>query len=181
MVADGLGYGAEFGRVDTMTPPYYQDDLTTGRLDAPTAPNTPRTANVAIYVRCDCLACTQDRHPAGKPRHGRHVVTIRLLTTGWKRWRAECVCGWRSRSNSTRLVAEQFGAEHFRPVTPRGGDGAFRVRLERDELDGGWIAECLELPGCMSQGETQEEALRNISDAISEVIAVPVTSGGGPE
>ena len=67
-------------------------------------------------LRCRCLTCTQARHPAGT-----HRVTVRLLTTGWKRWRAECVCGWRSRSNSTRLVAEQFGAEHFRPVTSGGG------------------------------------------------------------
>jgi len=64
------------------------------------------------------MPCTEARHPS---RAARHHVTIRLLTTGWKRWRAECVCGWRSRSNSPRLVAEQFGAEHFRPVTSGGG------------------------------------------------------------
>lgn len=45
------------------------------------------------------------------------------------------------------------------------------VRLEPDELDGGWIAECEELPGCMSQGETEEEALANVQDAIGAVLA----------
>lgn len=44
--------------------------------------------------------------------------------------------------------------------------------LTRAELDGGWIAEVAELPGCMSQGETREEAMRNLIDAIGEVIAV---------
>ena len=48
----------------------------------------------------------------------------------------------------------------------------FRVELTRDDLDGGWVAECLDLPGTVSQGETQDEAMRNIVDAIGEVIAV---------
>jgi predicted RNase H-like HicB family nuclease len=48
----------------------------------------------------------------------------------------------------------------------------FRVHLERDELDGGWVAECIDLPGAVSEGETQAEALRNLTEAISEVIAV---------
>jgi predicted RNase H-like HicB family nuclease len=48
------------------------------------------------------------------------------------------------------------------------------VLLERDEVDGGWIAECVDLPGCMSQGETEEEALENLSDAIGGVLAVRV-------
>lgn len=47
-----------------------------------------------------------------------------------------------------------------------------RVQVEPDELDGGWIAECVDLPGCMSQGETREEAIHNVIDAISEVIAL---------
>ncbi len=46
------------------------------------------------------------------------------------------------------------------------------VRVRRDELDGGWIAECVDLPGCFSQGETEDEALANLSDAISEVISL---------
>src|ERR1039458_9574806 len=38
--------------------------------------------------------------------------------------------------------------------------------------DGFIIAECLQLPGCMSQGKTKEEANRNIVDAIKSVLMV---------
>ena len=38
-----------------------------------------------------------------------------------------------------------------------------------DELDGGYVAECVDLPGCMSQGDTIEEALRNVGDAHAAV------------
>jgi predicted RNase H-like HicB family nuclease len=48
------------------------------------------------------------------------------------------------------------------------------VRVRKDELDGGWVAECPELPGCFSQGETEDEALRNISDAIAGIISLRV-------
>lgn len=41
----------------------------------------------------------------------------------------------------------------------------FLVTLEQDEA--GWIvAECPALPGCVSQGRTETEALTNIRDAI---------------
>ena len=42
----------------------------------------------------------------------------------------------------------------------------YRVIIETDE-DGIFIVECPTLPGCISQGKTREEALRNIKDAIS--------------
>ncbi|MBK8904094.1 MAG: type II toxin-antitoxin system HicB family antitoxin [Anaerolineaceae bacterium] len=32
--------------------------------------------------------------------------------------------------------------------------------------DGFWVAECPSLPGCISQGETREEAIQNIREAI---------------
>jgi len=32
--------------------------------------------------------------------------------------------------------------------------------------DGYWVAECPSLPGCVSQGETKEEAITNIREAI---------------
>ena|ERR1039458_10446536 len=38
--------------------------------------------------------------------------------------------------------------------------------------DGFIIAECPQLPGCMSQGKTKEEAARNIRDAIESVLIV---------
>jgi len=30
----------------------------------------------------------------------------------------------------------------------------------------GFVVKCLELPGCLSEGKTKEEALKNIQDAI---------------
>lgn len=33
--------------------------------------------------------------------------------------------------------------------------------------DGFWVVECPSLPGCISQGETREEALANIKEAIA--------------
>lgn len=47
----------------------------------------------------------------------------------------------------------------------------FRVSVVEDELDGGFIVECLNLPGCMSQGDTVEEAVENIGEAIAGVLA----------
>ena len=41
----------------------------------------------------------------------------------------------------------------------------FRVLIEQDE-DGVFVAECPNLPGCISQGNTREEALANVQDAI---------------
>lgn len=32
--------------------------------------------------------------------------------------------------------------------------------------DGYWVAECASLPGCISQGTTREEAIKNIREAI---------------
>ena len=41
----------------------------------------------------------------------------------------------------------------------------YRITLETDE-DGSFVAECPSLPGCISQGKTRKEALKNIKDAI---------------
>ena len=41
-----------------------------------------------------------------------------------------------------------------------------QVVIYRGE-DGFWIAECLSLPGAISQGTTQAEALSNIEEAIA--------------
>lgn len=32
--------------------------------------------------------------------------------------------------------------------------------------DGFWVSECPSLPGCISQGMTREEAIRNMKEAI---------------
>lgn len=42
----------------------------------------------------------------------------------------------------------------------------WRVVLELDPETGDWAVWCPELPGCCSAGETREEALLNIKEAI---------------
>ncbi len=42
----------------------------------------------------------------------------------------------------------------------------FKVVLEEDEEMGGYVVECPALPGCVSEGDTIEEALENIKEAI---------------
>jgi predicted RNase H-like HicB family nuclease len=46
---------------------------------------------------------------------------------------------------------------------------AYKVVIEplSEEDGGGFLATVPELPGCMSDGETREEALRNVEDAIA--------------
>jgi predicted RNase H-like HicB family nuclease len=42
----------------------------------------------------------------------------------------------------------------------------WRVILEFDEETNSWAVWCPELPGCVSAGETEQEALANIREAI---------------
>ena len=52
----------------------------------------------------------------------------------------------------------------------------FVTTLDRDE-DGVWIAECPSIPGCVSQGQTREEAISNIREAISLCLEVRAERG----
>ena len=47
----------------------------------------------------------------------------------------------------------------------------YTIILEKEE-EGGYSAQCLELPGAISQGETKDEALSNIKEAIEAVLEV---------
>jgi predicted RNase H-like HicB family nuclease len=38
--------------------------------------------------------------------------------------------------------------------------------------DGFWVVECPSLPGCVSQGETRQEAIANIKEAIEAYVGV---------
>jgi len=42
-----------------------------------------------------------------------------------------------------------------------------QVILYPDREDGGWVAEVPSLPGCVSDGNTRDEALGNARDAIA--------------
>lgn len=56
----------------------------------------------------------------------------------------------------------------------------YRVALtpDRDEEGrSGWVAEALELPGCFSQGDTPDEAVAHVMDAMAGWIAVALEDG----
>lgn len=52
----------------------------------------------------------------------------------------------------------------------------FTITISRDE-DGMFIAECPSIPGCVSQGKTEEEAQLNIQDAIKQTLEVRAELG----
>jgi predicted RNase H-like HicB family nuclease len=50
------------------------------------------------------------------------------------------------------------------------------VTIDRDE-DGVWVAECPSIPGCVSQGKTKPDALKNIKEAIALCLQVRAERG----
>ncbi len=52
----------------------------------------------------------------------------------------------------------------------------FLITLDRDE-DGIWIAECPQIPGCVSRGRTRDEATNSIRDAIRACLEVRAELG----
>ena len=50
------------------------------------------------------------------------------------------------------------------------------VTIDRDE-DGVWIAECPSIPGCVSQGDTKDEASANVREAIEMCLEAHAESG----
>ena len=52
----------------------------------------------------------------------------------------------------------------------------FVVTVDRDE-DGVFVAECPAIPGCISQGATEKEALKNVEEAIRECLEVRAEKG----
>jgi len=50
----------------------------------------------------------------------------------------------------------------------------FTVVIEPDVEDGGYVVHCPALRGCWSQGESIDEALANITDAIIGWLSVSV-------
>ncbi len=52
----------------------------------------------------------------------------------------------------------------------------FLVTMFQDE-DGMFIAECPSIPGCVSQGKTEEEAERNVREAIKACLEVRAERG----
>jgi predicted RNase H-like HicB family nuclease len=52
----------------------------------------------------------------------------------------------------------------------------FLITIFQDE-DGMFITECPSIPGCVSQGKTEQEALANIQEAIKECLEVRAEKG----
>jgi len=52
----------------------------------------------------------------------------------------------------------------------------FLITLTQDE-DGVFIAECPSIPGCVSQGRTEQEAMKNLQEAIRECLEVRAEKG----
>ena len=52
----------------------------------------------------------------------------------------------------------------------------FFITVFRDE-DGMFIAECPSIPGCVSQGKTEQEAEKNIQEAIKECLEARAEKG----
>lgn len=46
----------------------------------------------------------------------------------------------------------------------------YKIILEPDPEDGGFVVHCPALPGCYSQGDTKKEAVENIREAIEAYI-----------
>lgn len=65
---------------------------------------------------------------------------------------------------------KRFASKRTVPV--RVDDFEYQVVLDPDLEEGGYVVECPSIPGCMSQGETEEEALEMIADAIRACLTV---------
>jgi predicted RNase H-like HicB family nuclease len=52
----------------------------------------------------------------------------------------------------------------------------FSVTIDRDE-DGMWVVECPSIPGCVTQGRTKAQAMKNISKAIRLCLEVRAEMG----
>lgn len=52
----------------------------------------------------------------------------------------------------------------------------FIITMDQDE-DGIFIVECPSIPGCISQGKTEQEAIENIKDAIKQCLEVRAEKG----
>ena len=80
------------------------------------------------------------------------------------------VAAWQRMLAVLRRIVHRFESE-------RDDDHAswkLTVRVREDHLDGGWVAECPDLPGCFAQGETRDEALYNLSDAVAAIVSLRI-------
>ena len=131
-------------------------------------------AGYAILI--DHVAAFRSRSPgrmgdaAGDPDRGhRQLGQDRHAPVRAAAWGAP-VCGLPVAVNASYRRREQMS----RPRKAAERALGFTIVLEPDETDGGFVVHCPELKGCWSQGDTAEEAIHNISDAITAWLAVQV-------
>lgn len=59
---------------------------------------------------------------------------------------------------------------HEPPTISERGTWNLLIQVEPDELDGGFVAETQDVPGAMAQGDTEEEAVENLGDALAAIV-----------
>lgn len=59
---------------------------------------------------------------------------------------------------------------HEPPTISERGTWNLQINVQPDEVDGGFIAETPDVPGAMAQGETEQEAVENLGDALSAIV-----------
>ena len=69
-------------------------------------------------------------------------------------------------ADAGRWMAREFFGRYN-----RAGGSSMKYKVVLNESEEGFSVSCPGLPGCWSQGATEEEALANIQDAISEYLA----------
>jgi predicted RNase H-like HicB family nuclease len=59
---------------------------------------------------------------------------------------------------------------HQPPTISERGTWNLLINVEPDEIDGGFIAETPDVPGAMAQGDTEQEAVANLGDALAAIV-----------
>ena len=65
-----------------------------------------------------------------------------------------------------------MAVESLSGQVPGAGELTFNLQFELDEESGWFVAHVVELPGCVSQGATMEEAKANIAEALEAYLEV---------
>jgi predicted RNase H-like HicB family nuclease len=69
-------------------------------------------------------------------------------------------------------MTERYGMSTFVDQFVSGHDISFNLEFERDEESGWFAVYVVELPGCVSQGATIQDAKRNIANALESYMEV---------
>lgn len=59
---------------------------------------------------------------------------------------------------------------HEPPTIREAGTWKLLINVEPDEVDGGFVAETPDVPGAMAQGDSEQEAVENLGDALAAIV-----------